>query len=165
MDKEIDSNQEEIASYSQAAYSWLMLITNYYKRVSDDLDINIDEMMTLNTVSAHWLYKINSKNNKSFSDLVDMSDEDIKKYFSGSRLSILSIANILGQPKESTRRRVQKLIDYQLLKKDENNGIMLGENYTRLVNKFADKTAAELYKLTSRLGKIKWYQKKEEETL
>ena len=165
MDKEIDSNQDEIASYSQAAYSWLMLITNYYKRVSDDLDINIDEMMTLNTVSAHWLYKINSKNNKSFSDLIDMSDEDIKKYFSGSRLSILSIANILGQPKESTRRRVQKLIDYQLLKKDDNNGIMLGENYTRLVNKFADKTAAELYKLTSRLGKIHWYKKKEEETL
>ena len=165
MNKDIDSNQDDIASYSQAAYSWLMLITNYYKRVSDHLDINIDEMMTLNTVSAHWLYKINSKNNKSFSDLVDMSDEDIKKYFSGSRLSILSIANILGQPKESTRRRVQKLIDYQLLKKDDNNGIMLGENYTRLVNKFADKTAAELYKLTSRLGKINWYQKKEEETL
>ena len=165
MNKDIDSNQDDIASYSQAAYSWLMLITNYYKRVSDDLDINIDEMMTLNTVSAHWLYKINSKNKKSFSDLVDMSDEDIKKYFSGSRLSILSIANILGQPKESTRRRVQKLIDYQLLKKDENNGIMLGENYTRLVNKFADKTSAELYKLTTRLGKMKWYQKKEEETL
>ena len=125
MNNDIDSNQNEIASYSQAAYSWLMLITNYYKRVSDDLDINIDEMMTLNTVSAHWLYKINSKNNKSFSDLIDMSDEDIKKYFSGSRLSILSIANILGQPKESTRRRVQKLIDYQLLKKDDNNGIMV----------------------------------------
>ena len=60
MNKDIDSNQEEIASYSQAAYSWLMLITNYYKRVSDDLDINIDEMKTLNTVSAHWLYKVNS---------------------------------------------------------------------------------------------------------
>ena len=165
MNKDIDSNQDEIASYSQAAYSWLMLITNYYKRVSGDLDINIDEMMTLNTVSAHWLYKINSKNNKSFSDLVDMSDEDIKKYFSGSRLSILSIANILGQPKESTRRRVQKLIDYQLLKKDDNNGIMLGENYTRLVSNFGDKTAEEVYKLTTRLGKINWYKKKEEETL
>lgn len=157
-------SQDEIKSYSQAAYSWLMLITNYYKRVNE-LELNIDEMMTLNTVSAHWLYKINSKEEKSYNDLTDMPDEEIKKYFSGSRLSILSIANILGQPKESTRRRVQKLIDYQLLKKDENNGIMLGENYTSLVNKFADKTAAELYKLTSRLGKINWYKKKEEETL
>jgi DNA-binding IclR family transcriptional regulator len=92
-----------------------------------------------------------------------MPDEEIKKYFSGSRLSILSIANILGQPKESTRRRVQKLIDYQLLKKDENNGIMLGENYTKLVSEFADKTASELYRLTNRLGKINWYQKKGEE--
>ena len=165
MNIDIDSNQDDIASYSQAAYSWLMLITNYYKRVSDDLNIDIDEMMTLNTVSAHWLYKVNSKNNKSFKELKEMSDEDIKKYFSGSRLSILSIANILGQPKESTRRRVQKLIDYQLLKKDDNNGIMLGENYTRLVSNFGDKTAEEVYKLTTRLGKINWYKKKEEETL
>ena len=155
-------SQDEIKSYSQAAYSWLMLITNYYKRVNE-LDLNIDEMMTLNTVSAHWLYKINSENEKSYNELIDMPDEEIKKYFSGSRLSILSIANILGQPKESTRRRVQKLIDYQLLKKDENNGIMLGENYTKLVSEFADKTASELYKLTIRLSKINWYQKKDEE--
>ena len=157
-------SQDEIKSYSQAAYSWLMLITNYYKRVNE-LDLNIDEMMTLNTVSAHWLYKINSENEKSYNELIDMPDEEIKKYFSGSRLSILSIANILGQPKESTRRRVQKLIDYQLLKKDENNGIMLGENYTKLVSEFADKTASELYKLTNQLGKINWYKKKDEEVL
>ncbi len=155
-------SQDEINSYSQAAYSWLMLITNYYKRVNE-LDLNIDEMMTLNTVSAHWLYQINSKNEKSFNELTNMPDEEIKKYFSGSRLSILSIANILGQPKESTRRRIQKLIDYQLLKKDENNGIMLGENYTKLISEFADKTASELYRLTIRLGKINWYQKKDGE--
>ena len=155
-------SHDEIKSYSKAAYSWLMLITNYYKRVNE-LDLNIDEMMTLNTVSAHWLYKINSKEEKSYNDLTGMPDEEIKKYFSGSRLSILSIANILGQPKESTRRRIQKLIDYQLLKKDENNGIMLGENYTKLVSEFADKTASELYRLTNRLGKINWYQNKDEE--
>jgi len=161
MNMKSDSH-DEIKSYSQAAYSWLMLITNYYKRVNE-LDLNIDEMMTLNTVSAHWLYKINSKDEKSYNDLSNMPDDEIEKYFSGSRLSILSIANILGQPKESTRRRVQKLIDYQLLKKDENNGIMLGENYTILVSEFADKTASELYRLTNRLGKINWYQNKDEE--
>ena len=161
MNMKSDSH-DEIKSYSQAAYSWLMLITNYYKRVNE-LDLNIDEMMTLNTVSAHWLYKINSKDEKSYNDLSNMPDDEIKKYFSGSRLSILSIANILGQPKESTRRRVQKLIDYQLLKKDENNGIMLGENYTKLVSEFADKTASELYRLTNRLGKINWYKNKDEE--
>ena len=42
---------------------------------------------------------------------------------------------------------------------------MLGENYTRLVSNFGDKTAEEVYKLTTRLGKINWYKKKEEETL
>ena len=157
-------SQKGTGGWSQAAYSWLMFITSYYRRVSD-LNLDIDEMMTLNTVVAHWLYKVNSKDNKSYDELIETTDKEIRQQLEGSKLSILSIANILGQPKESTRRRVQKLIDYQLLKKDENNGIMLGENYTSLVNEFADKTAAELYKLTTRLGKIKWYQKKEEETL
>ena len=40
MNMKIDS-KDEINSYSQAAYSWLMLITNYYKRVNE-LDLNID---------------------------------------------------------------------------------------------------------------------------
>ena len=40
---------------------------------------------------------------------------------------------------------------------------MLGENYTNLVSEFADKTASELHRLTNRLGKINWYQKKGEE--
>ena len=128
MDTKKDSDQK--STYSKAAYAWLMTVTSYYKRVSD-LGINIDELMTLNTVAANWLYKINSSDTKSLEELKGMSSDEIKKYFKGSKLSILSIANILSQPKESIRRRVQKLIDFQLLAKDESSGIILGENYTK----------------------------------
>ena len=137
-----DSQQK----FSVAAYAWLMFITDYYRRVSD-LDLNFDEMMTLNTVVTQWLYKINTQDPKSRQEITDMTDIEIGKYFQGSRLSILSIANILNQPKESVRRRVQKLIDYQLIKKDDKGGLTVSENYTKLINTFGKQTQKELAKL------------------
>ena len=150
-----DSDQK--SNYSKAAYAWLMHVTSYYKRVSD-IGINIDELMALNTVAAHWLYKINTSDTKSLDELIEMSSDEIKKYFKGSKLSILSIANILSQPKESNRRRVQKLIDYQLLAKDESKGIILGENYTKIMGGFGEVTSKELAKLVTSLNDVKFVE-------
>ena len=150
-----DSDQK--SKYSKAAYAWLMTVTSYYKRVSD-LGINIDELMTLNTVAAHWLYKVNPSDTKSLDELILMSSDEIKKYFKGSKLSILSIANILSQPKESIRRRVQKLIDFQLLARDENNGVILGENYTKIMGAFGEVTTKDLARLVSNLNDVKFVE-------
>ena len=155
MNTKKDSDQK--SNYSKAAYAWLMHVTSYYKRISD-IGINIDELMALNTVAAHWLYKINTSDTKSLDELIEMSSDEIKKYFKGSKLSILSIANILSQPKESIRRRVQKLIDYQLLAKDESNGIILGENYTKIMGGFGEVTSKELARLVSNLNQVKFVE-------
>ena len=150
-----DSDQK--STYSRAAYAWLMTVTSYYRRVSE-LGINIDELMTLNTVAAHWLYKVNASDTKSLDELMGMSSDEIKKYFKGSKLSILSIANILSQPKESIRRRVQKLIDFQLLARDENNGVILGENYTKIMGAFGEVTTKDLARLVSNLNDVKFVE-------
>ena len=155
MNTKKDSDQK--SNYSKAAYAWLMHVTSYYKRISD-IGINIDELMALNTVAAHWLYKINTSDTKSLDELIEMSSDEIKKYFKGSKLSILSIANILSQPKESIRRRVQKLIDYQLLAKDESNWIILGENYTKIMGGFGEVTSKELARLVSNLNQVKFVE-------
>ena len=155
MNTKKDSDQK--SNYSKAAYAWLMHVTSYYKRISD-IGINIDELMALNTVAAHWLYKINTSNTKSLDELIEMSSDEIKKYFKGSKLSILSIANILSQPKESIRRRVQKLIDYQLLAKDESKGIILGENYTKIMGGFGEVTSKELARLVSNLNQVRFVE-------
>ncbi len=155
MNTKKDSDQK--SNYSKAAYAWLMHVTSYYKRISD-IGINIDELMALNTVAAHWLYKINTSDTKSLDELIEMSSDEIKKYFKGSKLSILSIANILSQPKESIRRRVQKLIDYQLLAKDESKGIILGENYTKIMGRFGEVTSKELARLVSNLNQVKFVE-------
>ena len=141
----MSNSKDSQKKYSVAAYAWLMFITDYYRRVSD-LDLNFDEMMTLNTVVTQWLYKVNTQEPKSRQEIHDMTDVEIGKHFQGSRLSVLSIANILNQPKESVRRRVQKLIDYQLIKKDTNGGLTVSENYLKLIGNFSKQTQIDLTK-------------------
>ena len=141
----MSNSKDSQKKYSVAAYAWLMFITDYYRRVSD-LDLNFDEMMTLNTVVTQWLYKVNTQEPKSRQEITAMTDLEIGKHFQGSRLSVLSIANILNQPKESVRRRVQKLIDYQLIKKDTNGGLTVSENYLKLIGSFSQQTQKDLTK-------------------
>ena len=139
------NSKDSQSKYSIAAYAWLMFITNYYRRVSE-LDLNFDEMMTLNTVVTQWLYVVNTQDPKSREEITAMTDLEIGKHFQGSRLSVLSIANILNQPKESVRRRVQKLIHYQLIKKDTNGGLTVSENYLKLIGNFSKQTQIDLTK-------------------
>ena len=135
----IDSNQE----FSNVGYAFLMFLTDYYKRVGK-LKLTIDEMMVLNTVAAQLGYNLKFSESLSIKDLSNLKDEKITKIFKRSKLSILSIANILEQPKESVRRRVNRLISLNLLVKDNTGGIMLTEKYSEILKIFSVHTLKQL---------------------
>ena len=122
--------------YSNAGYFFLMFMVDYYKRVGN-LNLSFDEMMVLNTVASHLAYNLDSSQTLSVEEMLNLKNEKIQKIHHKSKLSILSIANILDQPKESIRRRVNKLIKLNLIIKDKKtNGIMLTEKYREIVKKF-----------------------------
>ena len=135
----IDSNQE----FSNVGYAFLMFLTDYYKRVGK-LKLTFDEMMVLNTVAAQLGYNLKFSESLSIKDLSNLKDEKITKIFKRSKLSILSIANILEQPKESVRRRVNRLISLNLLVKDNTGGIMLTEKYSEILKSFSLHTLKQL---------------------
>lgn len=148
---EESKNLQESAVYSKAGYAFLIFITDYYKR-ANEFGLNIDEIMIVHVVAAQYTYKLNKKKSRTFEELKKISSEDIKKSFHGSKLSILSIAEILGQPKESVRRRIQKLIDFQLLSKDTNGGIILNENYQKVLETLSTGTNKTFAKLVNDLN-------------
>lgn len=150
MSQESKSLQES-EIYSKAGYAFLLFITDYYKR-ANEFGLNIDEIMIVHVVAAQYTYKLNKKKSRTFEELKKISSEDIKKSFQGSKLSILSVANILGQPKESVRRRIQKLIDFQLLSKDTNGGVILNENYQKLLEHLSSGTHITFSKLVNDLN-------------
>ena len=126
------SNQD----FLNAGYFFLMFMVDYYKRVGN-LNLSFDEMMVLNTVASHLAYNLDSSQTLSVEEMLNLKNEKIQKIHHKSKLSILSIANILDQPKESIRRRVNKLIKLNLIIKDKKtNGIMLTEKYREIVKKF-----------------------------
>ena len=135
----INSNQE----FSNVGYAFLMFLTDYYKRVGK-LKLTFDEMMVLNTVAAQLAYNLKFSESLSIKELSNLKDEKIIKVFGRSKLSILSIANILEQPKESVRRRVNRLISLNLIVKDNTGGIMLTEKYSEIFKSFSVNTLKQL---------------------
>ena len=143
------SNQD----FLNAGYFFLMFMVDYYKRVGN-LNLSFDEMMVLNTVASHLAYNLGSSHPLSFDDVISLKNEKIQKIHHKSKLSILSIANILDQPKESVRRRVNKLIKLNLIIKDKKtNGIMLTEKYREIIKKFGVVTTNKFILLIQNMDK------------
>ena len=139
------SNQD----FLNAGYFFLMFMVDYYKRVGN-LNLSFDEMMVLNTVASHLAYNLDSSQTLSVEEMLNLKNEKIQK----SKLSILSIANILDQPKESIRRRVNKLIKLNLIIKDKKtNGIMLTEKYREIIKKFGVVTTNKFILLIQNMDK------------
>ena len=139
--------------YSNAGYFFLMFMVDYYKRVGN-LNLSFDEMMVLNTVASHLAYNLDSSQTLSVEEMLNLKNEKIQKIHHKSKLSILSIANILDQPKESVRRRVNKLIKLNLIIKDKKtNGIMLTEKYREIIKKFGVVTTNKFILLIQNMDK------------
>ena len=143
------SNQD----FLNAGYFFLMFMVDYYKRVGN-LNLSFDEMMVLNTVASHLAYNLDSSQTLSVEEMLNLKNEKIQKIHHKSKLSILSIANILDQPKESIRRRVNKLIKLNLIIKDKKtNGIMLTEKYREIIKKFGVVTTNKFILLIQNMDK------------
>lgn len=142
--------------FSYLAYHYINFIMGLYSRINRDIKISFDEMMIVYVVAHQWIYNMHRIDLKSFEDMSKAVKKDLDIYnFKDTKLTILSISNALSQPKETTRRRVQKLIDYKLLDKNDDGGIVLGENYNQIINANAKKTTQELAKFF-RIMKKSW---------
>ena len=133
--------------FTYLAYHYINFILGLYSRINRDIKISFDEMMIVYVVAHQWLYNMHRSEIKSYDDMSRSSKKDYDLYnYDDTKLTVLSISNALSQPKETTRRRVQKLIDYKLLDKNDEGGIILGEIYNRIINANAKKTTQELAK-------------------
>jgi hypothetical protein len=64
-----------------------------------------------------------------------------------NRLTISRIFLVLGQPKETTRIKINVICKKNLLKISKKNGVTLGPGYKKVLERFVPKTAYELSKL------------------
>ena len=155
-----------IKPFAAGMYGFVMIMISYYSRVREQLKIDYDSFMIIQTVVSHSLYQLNKKKvgsksyfelekewekliSKDISNSVEVVREQIGNAYSKSkiRLTISSICYVTGLPKETVRRKVNELVKKNLLNISKKNGILLGSQYSKVFREFTPETTKEVSKL------------------
>ena len=142
-------------------YHFAMFVIRYYSRVREQLKIDYDSFMIVQTVVSHSLYQLNKKKigSKSYSELeleweklISRSElsEIVENYStirSDVKLTISSICLVTSLPKETVRRKVNILTKKNLLKISKKEGVILGTMYKKVFQEFVPQTTLEVTKL------------------
>jgi len=142
-------------------YRFAMFVISYYARVREQLKIDYDSFMIVQTVVSHSLYQLNKKKigAKSYSELemeweklINKNDisQIVENYSSTKnnlKLTISSICLVTSLPKETVRRKVNELSKKNLLKISKKEGVILGTMYKKVFREFVPQTTLEVSKL------------------
>ena len=147
--------------FADGMYRFAMFVIRYYVRVREQLKIDYDSFMIVQTVVSHSLYLLNKKKigAKSYSELEmeweklitknDISQvvENYSSTKNNLKLTISSICLVTSLPKETVRRKVNELSKKNLLNISKSNGILLGSMYKKVFREFTPQTLKEVSKL------------------
>jgi hypothetical protein len=157
-----------IKPFAAGMYGFVMVMISYYSRVREQLKIDYDSFMIIQTVVSHSLYQLNKKKvgSKSYIELeteweklMDKNDlsanienvqENIENYSNTEnnlKLTISSICLVTSLPKETVRRKVNELIKKNLLNISKRDGVLLGSAYKKVFREFTPSTTKEISRL------------------
>ena len=155
--------------FAEGMYRFSMFMISYYSRVRENLKIDYDSFMIIQTVVTSKLYSLTKKKNilnKSYKDLETEWDSVrkqsseitdvffLKENISQLKLSVSSICLVTGLPKETVRRKVNELAVKKLLKNSKKQGILLGPMYKKIFQNFVPETTKEVAKLLKQWEQI-----------
>ena len=155
--------------FANGMYHFSMFMISYYTRVRENLKIDYDSFMIIQTVVSHNLYHLQKKtgskgydeldkewlkNNNKYSPSHEATPSQMVEAITSSnisgannKLSISSICLVTTLPKETVRRKVNLLCKKNLLKNSRKQGILLGSGYKKIFQNFVPETSLEVSKL------------------
>jgi hypothetical protein len=151
--------------FAEGMYRFSMFMISYYSRVRQDLKIDYDSFMIVQTVVSNKLYSLSKKKglfSSSYKELETAWESgrqnkdtviNVVSNTASSRLTVSSICLVTGQPKETVRRKVQELTIKKILINSKKEGIMLGDSYKKIFQDFVPDTTKEVSKLLKKWEK------------
>ena len=145
--------------FSHGMYLFSMFVISYFARVRENLKLDYDSFMIIQTVVSHTLHQLEKKgeqNGRSYVDLETEWDKIVKvqlvdfenfKPNKNLKLTISSICLVTKLPKETVRRKANELSNKNLLKMSKKEGILLGSNYKKVFQEFVPQTTVDVAKL------------------
>ena len=153
------STKDPEGDISKAAYAFQVFLTDYYRRVKTDYNLDFDTFMIIVVVLQHGIYE--AKKMKEANTSLDGLKKDIEQtqlegFFKtkNRKLGINSISNVLEMPEETTRRKIENLVKKGVLQKSKVDGIVVGKDFLKIHSPFADKTIKSFKALIRQLNNI-----------
>ena len=154
----IEQTENPSGDISKAAYAFQVFLTDYYRRVKTDYQIDFDTFMIIVVVMQHGIYeaqKVKVANSSGLDNLKkEIEQTQLEGFFKikNRKLGINSISNVLEMPEETTRRKIENLVKKGILQKSKVDGIILGKNFLKTHSPFADKTIKSFKALIRQLN-------------
>ena len=128
--------------FGKAAYHVVMFLVEHFRIVKEELNIDYESFIILQVINSHYLYNKTKEGDITWSDnWKNIESNEAKKTLRKKRLSILAISEILRLPQETTRRKIQKLIEMKILIKDSSSGIIYDERFVNFHKVYSTKFA------------------------
>ena len=141
----------KVPDFSTGMYQWSLFLINLFLRVKKNLKIDYDSFMIMHIVFGYHLNQINKDDQKSFEQLSFQFENSIKdKTSKTDKLTVTSIASALDLPRETVKRKVDVLIESQILGYQTNKSITLGARYKELCDQFILESTHDIGKLLKR---------------
>ena len=141
----------EVPDFSEGMYQWSLFLINLFLRVRKNLKIDYDSFMIMHVVFGYHLNQIHKDEQKSFEQLSYKFENLVKENIpSTERLTVTSISLALDMPRETVKRKVDGLIELQILGFQSNKSISLGAKYKEGVDQFILESINDIGKLLKR---------------
>ena len=141
----------EVPDFSAGMYQWSLFLINLFLRVRKNLKIDYDSFMIMHIVFGYHLNQIHKDEQKSFEQLSYKFENLVKENIpSTERLTVTSISLALDMPRETVKRKVDGLIELQILGFQSNKSISLGAKYKEVVDQFILESTHDIGKLLKR---------------
>lgn len=141
----------EVPDFSAGMYQWSLFLINLFLRVKKNLKIDYDSFMIMHIVFGYHLNQIHKDEQKSFEQLSYKFENLVKENIpSTERLTVTSISLALDMPRETVKRKVDGLIELQMLGFQSNKSISLGAKYKEGVDQFILESINDIGKLLKR---------------
>ena len=145
--------------FAKGMYKFSTFMLDYYARVRDQLRIDYDSFMIVQTVVSHILYTLSKKKGLSslneWGTLISKGEAisavnllgNYKNIPQNKKLTVSSICLVIKLPKETVRRKTRELQRKNILKITKREGIILGSQYKVIFKSFVPQTTLEVAKL------------------
>ncbi|MDA9966655.1 hypothetical protein N9D21_01385 [Candidatus Pelagibacter sp.] len=140
--------EKKVAAYSEILYHLINFRTDQFQQLKKMLGIDYDSFMILSVMGAHYLKHSDKLGSDWEAVWENLRTSKIEEFYIVRKLTIYAVANILNLPKETVRRKIEKLINHS-----NSIGLLPTNKTEELMKPFAEIELKTLSKFLKNLKK------------